>query len=351
MPIKWFSIPQCWRYETTTKGRKREHYQWNMDIWGVKSATAEAELLAAIVCFFERVGITSKDVVIKVSSRKILQSIIESLGVSNESFVECCIIVDKLDKLEKDKVIEELGKLKITEENAKKMIDILSVKSLEELEKKLTTEQQESLKDLKDLFKYAKSYGFSDWIKFDASIVRGLSYYTGIVFEAFCIDPKSDLKRAICGGGRYDTILTKYYGAKTNIEACGFGFGDCVIVELLTYMKKIPKFESRIDDMVIMFDEDLRGKAIEICTGLRKIGRTADIYLQVREGKNTRVKLETAYSYAARIGAKRAILIAPEELTKNQCRVKYLQESKGKLEKVDNEITIDIEKLFENSEK
>jgi len=96
-----------------------------------------------------------------------------------------------------------------------------------------------------------------------------------------------------------------------------------------------------------MFDEDLRGTAIEVCTKLRKIGRTADLYLSVREGKNTRIKLETAYSYAARIGAKRAILVAPDEIKKNQVRVKYLQESKGKLEKVDNEATVDLEKLFE----
>jgi histidyl-tRNA synthetase len=346
MPIKYFSIPQCWRYENTAKGRKREHFQWNMDIWGVKSVTAEAELLAAIVTFFERVSVTSKDVVIKISSRKILQSIVESLGISPDKFASCCVIVDKLDKLEKAKVVEELAKLEISEDVAISMIDVLATKNINDLKSKLKEEQQSCLGEIELLFSLAKSYGIDDWLQFDASIVRGLSYYTGVVFEAFCRDPKSDLKRAIVGGGRYDKILATY-GAKTNIEACGFGFGDCVIIDLLEWLKKVPTFDTRVDDLIVMFDEDLRGDAITVATKLRKIGRSVDMILPMKEGNNRRIKLDSAYSYADRLGVTRVILIAPEEWKNKQVRVKYLKESKGKNEKSENEVTIDLEKLFQ----
>merc|ERR1719379_3372059 len=94
MPLKWFSIPQCWRYETTQRGRKREHYQWNMDIVGIPGIIAEAELLSAVCAFFESVGITSNDVGIKVNSRKVLGAVVKGAGVPQDKFAETCVIID-----------------------------------------------------------------------------------------------------------------------------------------------------------------------------------------------------------------------------------------------------------------
>ena len=99
LPFKWFSIPQCWRYERMTRGRRREHYQWNMDIWGVEGVETEAELLAAMVDFFERVGLTSEDVGIKVNSRMVIGEVLSELGIPEDKFAATCVLVDKLEKV------------------------------------------------------------------------------------------------------------------------------------------------------------------------------------------------------------------------------------------------------------
>lgn len=99
LPLKWFSIPQCWRYERMTRGRRREHFQWNMDIWGVEGVEAEAELLSAMVDFFERVGLSAKDVGIKVNSRLVIGEVLSRLGIPNEKFAATCVLIDKLEKV------------------------------------------------------------------------------------------------------------------------------------------------------------------------------------------------------------------------------------------------------------
>ena len=114
VPAKWFAIGQCWRYERMTRGRRREHYQWNMDIVGVEGVEAEAELLAAITDFFTRLGITAADVGIKVSSRKVLQAVLERFDVPEESFAPVCVVVDKIEKLPREKIVEELAELNLS---------------------------------------------------------------------------------------------------------------------------------------------------------------------------------------------------------------------------------------------
>ncbi|XP_039808279.1 histidine--tRNA ligase, chloroplastic/mitochondrial-like isoform X2 [Panicum virgatum] len=227
LPLKWFTIGQCWRYERMTRGRRREHYQWNMDIFGVPKVRAEAELLQAIVLLFQRLGITSSDVGIRVSSRKVLQAVLNMYSIPEHLFTEVCVIVDKLGKLTRDEIEKELMSTGLSSEAVQGIIEVLSLKSLSKLEEVLGS-GVEAVADLKKLFSFAEQYGYADWICFDASVVRGLAYYTGIVFEAF--DREGKL-RAICGGGRYDRLLSTF--GSEDIPACGFGFGDAVIVESL----------------------------------------------------------------------------------------------------------------------
>jgi len=165
------------------------------------------------------------------------------------------------------------------------------------------------------LFELAEAYGFADWISFDASVVRGLAYYTGIVFEGF--DREGHL-RAICGGGRYNRLLTTF-GAGEDIPAAGFGFGDCVIMELLKDKGKLPNLGPETDDIVIAFNEELRPAAYRVAAKLREQGRSVDV--QLIPGK----KVQWCYTYADRIGAKRAIFVAPDEWAKNLVRVKMLR--------------------------
>jgi histidyl-tRNA synthetase len=321
LPVKWYSIPQCWRYETITRGRRREHYQWNMDIVGVKSSAAEAELICAICSTFEALGLTAKDVGIKVNSRKVLQCVVEHAGVPKEKFAPVCVIVDKMEKLPREEVEAQLRALGLDASIVDTITAALSLKSIDEVAERLSSSGAASAEttavvdELRSFFNLINSYGFGDWIQFDASVVRGLAYYTGIVFEAFDREGKF---RAICGGGRYDNLLSTY-GSRDQIPCCGFGFGDCVIAELLEEKKLMPKLLPSVDDIVIPFDESMRPAATQVLRALRAKGRTADIILDKK-------KVAQAYSYADRIGANRAVLVAPDEYANGQVQVKMLRE-------------------------
>jgi histidyl-tRNA synthetase len=336
LPVKWYSIPQCWRYEAITRGRRREHFQWNMDIIGVKTATAEAELVCALCTVMEGLGLTSKDVGIKVNSRKILQSVVTSAGVPPELFAPVCVIVDKMEKVERSQVEEWLAELGLKPEIVDTITRTLSMKSIEEIVNAIGPEH-EAVADLKTFFDCVNAYGFGSWVQFDASVVRGLAYYTGIVFEGF--DREGKL-RAICGGGRYDNLMT-LFGSSTPVPCCGFGFGDCVIVELLKEKKLLPSLTQEIDDIVIPFDESMRPHAIGILKKLRAKGRSCDIVLDKK-------KPAQAFSYADRIGADRAILVAPDEWAKGQVTVKHLKkEESPSAERSDRGEQISVDALFQ----
>lgn len=323
-PAKWYSIPQCWRFEAITRGRRREHYQWNMDILGSKTVSSEAELICAICTCLASFGLTAKDVGIKINSRKILQAVVEAAGVPSEKFTPVCIIIDKLDKLEREEIVKQLAELGISDSVIDVITSTLAAKSIDEIKGKLPEGQASQLDEIKLFFSLVESYGFGDWIQFDASVVRGLAYYTGIVFEAFDRQGKF---RAICGGGRYDKLLT-LFGAAQEIPCVGFGFGDCVILELLQDKKLLPKLEHKIDDVVFPFDESMRPNAVKILRMLRDAGRNADIVLDKK-------KIAQAFNFADRVGADRAILVAPDEWNQGKVQIKNLREGPGKVDNQD----------------
>ncbi|CAM9731418.1 unnamed protein product, partial [Phaeothamnion confervicola] len=184
LPVKWFSIPQCWRYERMTRGRRREHYQWNMDIWGISGVEAEAELLAAVVAFFEGVGITAADVGLRVNSRGVLTEVLTALGVPLSRHAATCVLVDKLEKVPLDAIRGDMAELGLEEPIIQRLLEIMAMKDLAAVEAALGTQSQ-ALQELRKLFMLAEAHGFADWLVYDASVVRGLAYYTGIVFEGF----------------------------------------------------------------------------------------------------------------------------------------------------------------------
>ncbi|KAM1050716.1 hypothetical protein ACFX13_033146 [Malus domestica] len=134
LPLKWFAVGQCWRYERMTRGRRREHYQWNMDIIGVPEVTAEAELISSIVTFLKRLGITASDVGFKVSSRKVLQEVLRRYSIPESLFGKVCIIIDKIEKIPVDDIKNELKSAGVSEEAIEQLLQILSIKSLTKLE-------------------------------------------------------------------------------------------------------------------------------------------------------------------------------------------------------------------------
>jgi histidyl-tRNA synthetase len=311
MPIKWFSIPQCWRYERTQRGRGREHYQWNVDIWGTTEISADAELISVLVTFFEGIGLTAKDIVIRVSSRKVLEEVLGSLDLEGDIFAQTCIIVDKMDKLSSDVIEDQLSDLGHDSKVVTTIQAVLGIKDMNSLQKALKDESV-AVSELNLLFDAIDSYGISEWVEFDASIVRGLAYYTGAVFEAH---DRTGEFRAICGGGRYDKLLSTLGGK--DLPATGFGFGDMVIMELLAEKNLIPELVSDIDDIVIPLNSDLRNAAVMVAASLRNSGRTVDLVLEDK-------KMKWAFKHAERIGAARLVLLAPDEWSRKMVKIKDL---------------------------
>lgn len=320
LPAKWYSIPQCWRYEAIARGRRREHYQWNMDIVGVKSIAAEVELVCAACWAMQSFGLSSKDIGIKINSRKVLQTVLEHAGVTADKFASVCVIVDKMEKLPREEVVAQLADLGLESTVVNTITNTLCLKSIDDIARCIG-EEHEAVQELKQFFAQVEAYGYGDWVLFDASVVRGLAYYTGIVFEGFDREGKF---RAICGGGRYDNLLSTY-GSPTPIPCAGFGFGDCVIAELLQEKRLLPEVSHIVEDVVIPFDESMRVNALSVLRRLRDAGRSADIILDKR-------KVAQAFNYADRVGAVRAVLVAPDEWSRGEVRVKMLREGAGKEE-------------------
>jgi len=311
-PIKWFSIPQCWRYERTQRGRGREHYQWNVDIWGSDAVQADAELLSVLVSFFQRVGLNADDLAISISSRKVLEEVLGSLGISGDAFAATCIIVDKMDKLPAEVIEQQLSEQGLDSSAISVIQSTLGLSDLDSLAAALG-EGSGAVAELATLFDLIDSYGIADWVTFDASVVRGLAYYTGPVFEAH---DRGGKLRAICGGGRYDRLLSSLGG--NDMPATGFGFGDMVIMELLNEKGLVPDLPSGNQDIVIAINEDLRSAAMSVATKLRASGRSVDLVLEDK-------RMKWAFRHAERTGAQRLVMVMPDEWAAGNVRIKELE--------------------------
>jgi len=311
LPIKWYSIPQCWRYERTQRGRGREHYQWNVDIWGMNGVEADAELLSVLVQFFHSVGLKSEDLVIRISSRKVLEEVLGSLAIEGEIFAQTCVIVDKMDKLPEDIIQAQLSDLGLSSDSITTILSVLGITDLDSLSSALNSDS-EALIELQSLFSLCESYGISDWVSFDASVVRGLAYYTGPVFEAH--DRAGNL-RAICGGGRYDKLIGTLGG--NDLPATGFGFGDMVVMELLADKGLLPELSNGVDDVVFGMGTELRGAAMQVAAKLRSTGRTVDLILEDK-------KMKWVFKHAERCGTTRLVMVMPDEWAEGKVRIKNL---------------------------
>ncbi len=321
LPLRWFAIPQCWRYERMTRGRRREHYQWNMDLWGVAGVEAEAELIAAAFAGVDRLGLAPGDVKVRVSSRGLLEALARE-RIPAERFGALCVVVDKLEKIGAEAVIAQLadgsGPVGLPRRDAEELVDFLSVRELTQARRRLPAAAGAALDELDLLLELLDAYGVAGRVVFDASIVRGLAYYTGVVFEA--VDAAGEL-RSICGGGRYDRLLESLGGKA--VPAAGFGFGDAVILELLQARGLLPALPRQLDDVVVGLAADdpagqahIRRAAIARAARLRGEGRAVELALGV--------PLKRALRHADRAGAARAHLIGPDELLRGAVKVRDL---------------------------
>jgi len=316
-PIRWFSIPQCWRYERMTRGRRREHYQWNMDIWGVAGVEAEAELLAAVAMLLDRLGLPPDATRIRVNSRALLEESLRDSVLRDrpEAFGALCVVIDKLDKIGAGAVVEQLsdaaGPVGLDRGEAQQVVEMLGARDLDAAAH-FAPAGSAALAEVRRLFELLDAYGIRERVVFDASVVRGLAYYTGVVFE--CFDTAGSL-RAVCGGGRYDRLLEALGGP--SIPAVGFGFGDAVIAELLAEHGCLPEPERALDDVVYPLGEDERPAAIGVASRLRAAGHRVDLVLGQPKAKRV-------FADASRAAAARVWVVGPDERVRGVVRVKEL---------------------------
>jgi histidyl-tRNA synthetase len=249
-PIKWFALPQLFRYERQQKGRLREHFQLNADIVGESDPAADAELIALLIDTLRAVRLTAEDFVIRLSSRQAWQRF----------FAEHCGQPDKeyefyqaIDKLEREDAAQNDAKLKSIGTSVAEVTAFIS--------------RAEPTPELNSVLANLAARGLGDYVKIDYNVIRGLAYYTGVVFEAF--DRKGEF-RAIAGGGRYDNLISLISGGKVNLPALGFGMGDVVLLELLRHRKLLPEFKTRIEVFVLVENESARPQALRLVQDLRR---------------------------------------------------------------------------------
>ena len=229
-PVRWFSIPQLFRYERAQRGRLREHYQLNVDIVGESSEVADAELLGAAIDIMRELGLTAVDVRARVSDRRLLGGILTTLGVTEAQIPAVYTVVDKIARQPREVSAEKLTAAGLTPTQVERVLGLAAGTTFDAVRAEFGSAPAaaEHVERFGRYLEHLEALGFGAWVDLDLSIVRGLAYYTGIVFELF--DAKGEL-RAICGGGRYDTLLKSLGG--TDLPALGFGMGDVVLGELL----------------------------------------------------------------------------------------------------------------------
>ncbi len=299
-PLKWTTIAQCFRYERMTKGRKREHYQWNLDIIGEDSVLAEAEVIGAACDALRRMGLSSSDFKVHVSSRKFLGELLAKSGIAADRHAQVFLALDKRGKMPDAEIAAMLKDGGLSDAEIEATFAIME------------TKDYSACPELVELFRLAEIAGFSDCLEFDISVIRGLSYYTGVVFE--CFDTKGEF-RAIFGGGRYDNLLTTIGGEPTS--AVGLGFGDVVVTELLKARLGEDAAAARKGVAIGFMFPEQRDAAVSLAARLRKSGECVDLALRSQKPKKF-------FSHAAESGAAKAVFLGPDDVEKGVARMKDL---------------------------
>jgi len=309
-PVRWYSIPRLFRYERMQRGRLREFFQLNMDILGTADVTADAELMAASVAMMQELGLDHNDFSVLVSSRKLLEEFLEFCGVPSERNAGIYALLDRRHKLPAAEFDQELSSMLGDAVTARKVREVLEVKSLDDLA--AIDDSLPSYHELRGLFALIDMYGLSDYVQFDIGIVRGLAYYTGIVFELF--DRRRSL-RAIAGGGRYDRLIQTYGGPST--PAVGFAAGDVVLGELLKDNGIVPPIPPRSTVFVAAFEDGYPGQAIAVAQQLRAGGISAEYPL-----RNVSISRQLKLANDAR--ARLVIFVGGDEARQGRARIKNM---------------------------
>ena len=310
-PIKWTTIAQCFRYERMTKGRKREHYQWNCDIIGEESVLAEVEVLGAACDALRRMGLSRDDFRVHVSNRALLSELLAASGIPADLHAQVFLALDKRGKMPDEEIAAMLRDGGVDDAGVKAAFAIMDLKTLDEAER-LAGAGPPAVAQLRELFRLAGLAGFADCLVFDISVIRGLSYYTGIVFE--CFDTQREF-RAIFGGGRYDNLLTTIGGDPAT--AVGLGFGDVVVTELLKARLGADAPAPKKGVYVGWMFPEQRDAALKLAAKLRAQGECVNLALR-------KAKPKQFFSRAGASSCAKAVFLGPDDVAAGRAKMKDL---------------------------
>ena len=310
-PIKWFSMSRLCRAENPQKGRLREFFQWNVDIIGETSALADAECALVCIDALREFGLTPDDINLRYSSRALLSAVLKALAVEDDRVGAIMVALDKRNKIPAeafDDMLKDVAGGSEVVDGVRRFVDLADAGKLKAnglcgaMKIDPCEEISSACESLGDFQRGLQQFGIAQWCKYDPGVVRGLAYYTGIVYE--CFDVQASL-RAIAGGGRYDDLLEVLGGPR--VTATGFGMGDVVLGILLEEKKKLPGLEHQVDCFVIDADDGAFDKVIDVVGRLRTQGLSAEFsYKRQAIGKQLKD--------ANRRGARLALLVRADGL-------------------------------------
>ncbi len=302
-PQRWWSFGPFWRYERPQKGRTREFFQWNVDMLGSDAPESDAELIAVCATFFQKVGLSPDQVKIFVNSRALMDIVLKRLGIDPALKSSVFRLIDRRDKLSKQEWGEYAIKLGLDQSQYESLISVLNDKNL----------WQES-DSLKTIFLLLEKMELKDYVTFDPQIVRGLDYYTGVVFEARDMDKEG---RAILGGGHYGNLVGDVGGDV--LPGVGFAMGDVMlrlVLEKYDCLPKSPNTSAKV--LVSVFNETLFSDSLEIANKLRN-ANIPTVFI------NEPTKLQKQFKYADRIGVPIVLVLGPDEKNNGQITIKNLK--------------------------
>lgn len=300
-PMKWFSIPRCMRYEKPQKGRLREFYQFNVDVLGEKSEMADLEVISVAIDSLLLLGLGKNDFVVKINNRNFVSEYLAGTGIDEQRTQALYKIVDNARKVTEAATREKMNEIGLSEEQRKAVERYLAMNGPEDIEK--VTENNSGRGSLLTLFSLVRTAGMQMYCEFDPTIVRGLDYYTGTVFEIF---DRSEKMRAMCGGGRYNNLLKAFSGVE--IPACGFGMGDVVLGEILAEKGMIPEYTKNIDYFLVRVTDRELEIMLRVARMLRSRGMAVEHVYNL-------MPVKKQMSRAAKISAKKVLIFGADEIS------------------------------------
>ncbi len=302
-PLRWWSWGPFWRYEKMQKGRAREFFQWNVDMIGVNSPEADAELIAVAATFLRTVGLTPQQARIFVNSRRLMEAEFDALGIPPEQRSDVSSLVDKRDKMEAKAWEAYAREIGLSPEQWSGLLSLLA-----------DGERWQKSEELRRLFAALEALGVREYVQFDAGVVRGLLYYTGTVFEAF--DLTGGVRRAILGGGRYDNLLADVGGEP--LAGVGFAMGDVVISIILQELGLAPSLPVMpASVLVTIFDENFWLASLALAAELRRAGLKVVCYPEP-------ARLPRQFKFADRMGIRFVLVLGPDEAEQGAVTLKDL---------------------------